>query len=100
MLCFTATSGQARPHYDRHVTVINESSRSIVEFYASNEDTNSWEEDILGKTILPPGHRVRINVDDGTGHCVFDFKAVMRGGAKVIRRGVNVCRVGTWTITD
>src|SRR5258707_610354 len=99
MVCFAATAAHAR-RYDRHVVVINDSSRVVVEFHASNEHRRGWEEDILGTGVILPGHRARIDIDDGTGACVFDFKAVMRDGATVIRRSVDVCALNSWTITD
>jgi hypothetical protein len=93
-VCLTAAT------YDRHVLLINKSSRSIVAFYASNEDSDSWEENILSDRYLSPGYQIRVNVDDGTGHCVYDFKAVLRGGATAIGRSINVCQVSSWTVTD
>ncbi len=33
---------------DRHVRVINETSHTLVEFFASNISRPRWEEDILG----------------------------------------------------
>ena len=96
-ICVTVGHAEA---YDRRVRLINDSSRTIVSFYASNEDSDQWEEDILGRRVVPPGDEILINVDDGTGHCIFDFKAVMRGGATVVRRSLNVCQISSWTITD
>lgn len=96
-ICFTVRQAEA---YDRHVMIINDSSRSIVAFYASNEDSDTWEENIFHGDYLLPGHQIRVNVDDGTGHCVYDFKAILRGGAEAVRRSLDVCRVQSWTITD
>ena len=31
--------------------------------------------------------------------CVFDFKAVFKGGASAEKRGVNVCQISTFTFT-
>jgi hypothetical protein len=81
---------------DRWVVIINETSFDIVEFYGSNTGTNDWEEDILGSDILPAGSSVRINFDDGTGYCVFDFRAVFDDGDVLVRRGINVCEIGTY----
>jgi hypothetical protein len=85
---------------DRHVSVINETSRTLVSFYASNILRPGWEEDILGFNVLAPGHSVRVNIDDGTGYCWFDLKAVFADGSEAVRYGVNVCRIETWTIYD
>ena len=85
---------------DRHVRVVNKSSQTMVKFQASNETRNSWEEDILGKDVLKPGQSVNVNLRDGTGACMFDLRATFKSGAEVVRRKVNVCKVGKWTITD
>ncbi|MFC7551600.1 hypothetical protein ACFQU7_03700 [Pseudoroseomonas wenyumeiae] len=40
---------------DRRVEVVNASRQDLREFYASNTKRGSWEEDILGEDVLPPG---------------------------------------------
>lgn len=83
---------------DRRVEVINASNREMREFYASNAKRGSWEEDILGEDVLPPGRSVTIDIDDGSGACRFDFLAVLDGGRKVEQRNVNVCEVSRFTV--
>ncbi len=85
---------------DRRVQINNKSSYDIVEFYASNTGTNSWEEDILGKDILPAGHSVMINIDDGSGYCKYDFLAVFDDGDKVTSSDNNVCELAEFSFTD
>jgi hypothetical protein len=85
---------------DRRVQIVNESSYDIIEFYASNTGTNSWEEDILGRDILPAGYSVMINIDDGTGYCKFDFLAVFEDGEEVISADNNVCELAQFSFTD
>jgi hypothetical protein len=90
--------GRAMP-YDRHVTLVNGSQETIVEFHASNVRTTSWRWDRLGAYVLPPGSSVRLNLDDGTGYCRFDFKTVMADGQVIIRNNVDVCEIEQYTIT-
>jgi hypothetical protein len=85
---------------DRHVVVYNRSSYTMQAFYASNINRGSWEEDILGRLVVPSGRRERINIDDGSGHCRYDLKAVFSGGVRVVKYHVNVCAIGSWTIYD
>lgn len=85
---------------DRRVRVINDSSLTIREFYASNINRRGWEEDILGRRQIPPGRSMVININDGSGHCVFDFKTVMSNGRAIEKRRVNVCQVESYRITD
>lgn len=85
---------------DRRVVIVNATSYSIEEFYASNVGTDDWEEDILGQDILLPGQQVTINIDDGTGHCRYDFKAVFDDGDEARKDAVNVCEIGTFTFNE
>ena len=65
---------------NRKVDIINQTSQPIRYFYASTPDINNWEEDILGRDHIAVGETFEIDVDDGTGACVFDFKAVFLDG--------------------
>lgn len=85
---------------DRRVQINNNSSYDIVQFYASNTDSRSWEEDILGKSILPAGDSVMINIDDGTGYCKYDFLAVFEDGDEVTSTDNNVCELSQFNFTD
>jgi len=85
---------------DRRVQINNNSSYDIVEFYASNKGTDSWEEDILGSDILPAGNSVLINIDDGSGYCKFDFLAVFEDGDKLTSSGNNVCEISEFNFND
>ena len=94
------TSTAARAGEDRHVRIINETEHTIVRFYASNTAADSWQEDILGEDVLKPGSDVNINIDDGTGHCKYDFKAVFDNGQSLIKHNVNVCEITSYRYTD
>lgn len=85
---------------DRRVTIINNTSYDIYEFYASNVGTNRWEENIFGGDVLPSGYSVDINIDDASGYCKFDFRAVFEDGDETISPRVNVCEVGKFTYND
>lgn len=99
---FTLTVGTmtAASAYDRRVIIANKSSATINEFYASSTGARSWQEDILGNEVLSSGNSVQINIDDGTGYCKYDFRAVFEDGTESVKRQVNVCEVGTFTFRD
>ncbi len=84
---------------DRHVDIVNNTGRTMVQFYASVTRSDSWEENIIGRDSLDDGDTQTVDIDDGSGKCVFDFKAVFKGGATAEKRGVNVCQVSTFTFT-
>ena len=54
----------------------------------------------LGDDVLRSGSSVRINIDDGTGACIYDFKAVFSNGNEATRGKINVCEIGEYTYTD
>jgi len=83
---------------DRVVAITNTTSAPIIELYGSNSGTSDWEEDLLGEDVLGAGDTIRVNFDDGTGYCKFDFKAVYEDGTEAVLSDVNVCEVGVLTI--
>jgi hypothetical protein len=82
---------------NRKVDIVNQTGMTLAEFYASNTGTDDWEEDILGSDTLDNGDVFEIDVDDGTGACKFDFKAVFTDGSSHVRRAVDVCKISTFT---
>jgi hypothetical protein len=60
----------------------------------------SWEEDILGDDVLRPGQDVNINIDDGTGHCKYDFKAVFDDGQSLVKHNIDVCQISSYRYTE
>ena len=96
-LTSTATPSVAE---DRRVRIINDTRHTMVRFYASNSSRTDWEEDILGQRVLPAGQSVMINIDDGTGACLFDFKAVFDDGDVLTRSPINVCQISEYRYTE
>ena len=82
---------------DRRVEIVNNTGMTLTHFYASNSGTASWEEDILGRDTLADGDTVQININDGTGACKFDFKAVFDNGQSLEKANINVCEISTYT---
>ena len=86
---------------NRRVRIVNQSSSSIRYLYASNVDRNHWEEDILGPMrVIAPGYYINANIDGGTGHCLYDLRAVLADGRQAVRHRFNVCASSSWTVTD
>lgn len=104
VLAATTLSGaalaQSADNYNRHVQIVNHTSHTMVQFFASNTGTNSWEEDMLGSSVLPAGQSVDANIDDGTGYCRYDMKAVFDDGSEQIIPRVNVCAVAVAEFND
>ena len=43
---------------------------------------------------------MNINIDDGSGACLYDFKAVFEDGEELVRNGIDVCTTTTYTYTE
>jgi hypothetical protein len=84
--------------YDRRMVVINETGRIINNLYATNTGTKYWGRDLLGQNIIRPGERYLVDFNDGTGYCLFDFRAVLDNGRPIEQYKVNVCHYSTWTV--
>jgi hypothetical protein len=89
-------SGGVSDGENRHVSIHNDSAQPIREFYASRIGIDDWEEDILGRDTLAAGASVDVNIDDGSGSCLFDFKAVFADGTSKTRSRINVCVVSEY----
>ncbi len=85
---------------NRRVRIINNTSYTMISFQASNVRRKSWEEDMLGRSVVRPGGSFVANINDGTGFCMFDLRAKFQGGRQAERRNVNVCSVSSWTINN
>jgi hypothetical protein len=93
-----SANAQSRDRYDRRMVVVNNSKYVIREFYATNSGVNVWGRDLLGRDVIHPGQRYIFNFDDGSGFCMFDFRAVLENGRPLERYRVNVCEYSSWTI--
>jgi hypothetical protein len=92
-LCAVSTATAA----NRHVDIINATGKTMAEFYASATNADEWEEDILGSDTLANGEVFDVDIDDGSGACKFDFKAVFTDGTSHVRRAVDVCAISQFT---
>lgn len=84
----------------RPVRIVNDTRHAIVRFYASTVGAGSWEADLLGAYRLSPGQSVTIDLDDGSGECLYDFKAVFDDGDEVVKAGIDVCGIEAYRYTE
>ena len=92
-------AAEAATAANRHVDTVNKTGMAIKHFYASTTGTDECEEDILGRDVIEHGETFDINIDDGSGACRYDFKAVFENGQSLVRNNVNVCQISTFTYT-
>lgn len=93
----TAAFAQSNDGNDRRVRIINQTGVTMTHFQASNSGRSSWEEDLLGADVLPSGSSVVANIDDGSGACLYDFRARFADGDVVENFRINVCEISEYT---
>ena len=98
-VAFGTMGFQSNDGQDRRVLIINATGVTMTHFYASNSGQADWEEDILGEDVLESGASVRINIDDGTGACLYDFMARFADGDELVRNRINVCEITEYRYT-
>ena len=84
---------QSRDGLNRRVRIHNNTGWTMLRFYASDSRVDSWEEDMLGRGTLAAGSSIMMNIDDGSGACLYDFKALFADGDELIRYRINVCEI-------
>lgn len=101
-LMFGATQAQACDRGPQICSFKLHNNTSIVlqSFWASPSRVNRWEEDILGNRVLNAGHEVNVNLSDGRPDCIYDFRFRFADGDIVMRRNINVCRLGRYTLNE
>ena len=83
----------------RRVQIINGSSSPIEYLHASNTDHPKWDEDLLGPMrVIQPGRSIDANIDDGSGHCRYDLRAVLIDGSEAVQSDFDVCANISWTV--
>ena len=94
-----APVAQSRDGLNRRVRIHNQTGWTMTHFYASDSRVDSWQEDMLGSSVLSAGGSVLMNIDDGSGACLYDFKARFSNGQELTRFNVNVCQIADYYYT-
>ncbi|MCG8477963.1 MAG: hypothetical protein MI724_02630 [Spirochaetales bacterium] len=75
--------------FDGYIEVTNDTGFDIYLLYISHEDSDSWEEDVLGSDILAYGETVRVDVT-GYPSSIFDVRAIDEDGDTYTFWGVDI----------
>lgn len=74
-------------------TFHNRTRFPVVSLYVSPSNSPDWEEDVLGRDILPRGRSTGIAFEGNYGTCYFDIMAVFPDGSSVEKGGFNLCKL-------
>ncbi|WP_439470407.1 hypothetical protein [Brevundimonas sp.] len=90
---------QSRDGQNRRVRIHNQTGWTMTHFYASDSRVDDWQEDMLGSSVLANGSSITMNIDDGNGGCLYDFKARFTNGQELTRMRINVCQIADYYYT-
>lgn len=89
---------------DLSFTVYNETSETLMEFYTSPANEDSWGSDLLGSNVLGSGSSGTAIIADDSDQCVYDIQGVFMdddGVESVVEDfGIDLCDLGSYTFTD
>ena len=74
-------------------TILNNTGYPIAQVYVSASSKDQWEEDVLGRDVLPEGERTKIRFDSDEDACLWDLKVVYTDDESAEWQGINLCKV-------
>lgn len=80
-------------------TLVNDSSHTITEMYATPTGVDQWGENILTVDAVDPGVSGDVTIADGMDVCDYDLRFVSAEGGEA-EQTQNLCELGTFTVTD
>ena len=81
----------------REMQIINQTGFEIVEFFSAHKDEADWGEEILqGDAIGGDAERL-IDLEDGSGYCLYSFRAIFDDGEELISDDINICDLTMFT---
>jgi hypothetical protein len=76
--------------------LVNQSTRTIEQFYASPSSEQNWGPDRLGADTVSPGARFAIRLP--AGDCTYDVRIVFQGGEAREQRRINACSIVDYVV--
>lgn len=93
------TQGRA-DNYDRRVRIVNNSGQTISLLKGSPTSDNDWGQDRIPTMTLSAGQATIVDFNDNNGECRYDLQATFQDGSTREQRGVNICQVSEWIVSD
>ncbi len=81
--------------------VYNGSSMTLTHLYVSDSSLDSWDNDILGQSVLPSGYNIQVVFSDPSpNRCLYDVRAIFADGQVLEDYRINVCNSSDYTFFD
>jgi hypothetical protein len=78
--------------------LVNKTGLTVDQLYVSSSDTENWEEDVLGRDVLPNGQSVTITFEGREKQCLYDLKIVDEDGDELVWTEIDLCRASQVTL--
>ena len=95
VLLFCALPQQGNSQSRANFWFLNNTGKTVQNFYVSPHSAQNWGSDVLGRATLPSDVGVVIVFPEDVHHvCNEDFKLVFDDGSSVVyQQGMNVCQL-------
>ncbi len=81
----------------REMQIVNQTGFEIVEFFRAHKDAADWGEELLmGEAIGGYAERL-LDLEDGSGYCLYSFRVIFDDGEELISEDINICDLPTFT---
>lgn len=94
---FGATAASAE---DLDFTLENATDYHLVQLFISPSDVGDWEEDVLGSGVMDPWSSATVTIADGRDTCTYDIRMVFSDTDELYEMGVDLCSLGTYTVSQ
>lgn len=79
-------------------TIVNKTGYPLKHIYVSENNNNSWDEDILGRDVLEDGEYFEVSFGKAEKTCKWDMKVVYDDGESAVWQGLNLCQIAKLTL--
>lgn len=94
-----ATPSSAVAEGKQNFTLVNKTGYTISEVYVAPSKSDSWEEDILGRDVMPDGTTVDIIFSRKEKTCMWDLMVVYDDGEQAEWANFDLCTVSRISIS-
>jgi len=92
-----ASTANLQQACDTSFVVVNQSSLTVAQLFFGSSARTTWDADMLGSNVLPPGRQVPYRARNPGN---YDFRVVWQNGRAAELRGVNICRASQIIVTN
>ncbi|MBP2299637.1 hypothetical protein [Azospirillum picis] len=79
-------------------SILNKTGYALKHIYVSESNSNSWDEDILGRDLLENGEEFEVSFDKAEATCKWDMKVIYDDGDSAVWGGLNLCKISKLTL--